>query len=100
MIFAFIAGHCWDLPVVACCPGDEGERLWVLRMAAPPVQSCASNQSVRDERATFGSQVGSHSRWPPADRRVRGHPRTRLGHLRIRRLGVRVAPGALSEAPA
>ena len=28
----------------------------------------------------------------------RGHPRTRLGHLRIRRLGVRGAPGALSKS--
>ena len=27
-----------------------------------------------------------------------GHPRTPLGHLRIRRLGVRVAPGAPTES--
>ena len=65
------------------------------------------------ERASpYGSQVGSHSLWTGLDGRgyrwnrnrsgsgrgdIPGRPWTQLGDLRIRRLGVRVAPGALRK---
>ena len=81
-----------------------------------------SAEGVKPEDVTIasdvedcGSQVGSHSlrttvdghgrpwtRKPVVPGRVDacGHSRSALGDLRIRRLGVRVAPGALSETPA
>jgi len=65
-------------------------------------------------KISAGSQVGSHSRWMTLDGRGQrwrrqqsargrmhscGRPRIPLGHLRIRRLGVRVAPGAQGKSP-
>ena len=86
---------------------DIPRHIWVVAEAS--ISAATSLASV-----LAGSQVGSHVGWTAAvacglwwNRKPLaepcmdgcGHPRTPLGHLRFRRLGVRVAPGALGKRP-
>ena len=85
---------------------------WRDEIAAALVPDGRSSCHLADLAPALGSQVGSHSSWtcvdscgrwwnrkPSVPGRADTHGRlwTRLGDLRIRRLGVRVPPGVLLE---